>query len=678
MRLLLAGYFGMGNLGDDAILEAMVQQLQAAASSGGGLAPAGDEGLSLVALSGQPGETSRNLGIESIGRMDWRAFRKEIRRADAFLLGGGSLFQDATSVRSVAYYAALALLAAWAGCPVVFYAQGVGPLQRRISRRLTAMAAGRAALLSARDAESARLLAELSGRALAQVELAVDPVLAWQEERRLPTADAAAAAPGPGQGYSAAGGGNAGRTGERAGAGPARIGLALRPWAEAGNLVSAVSEAVAPLAREGGWQVVLLPFHAPVDAPLARELRSALVAEGLPKSQIDARWLEKEGPLRLREAAAAVANLDLLLGMRLHSLILAARAAVPALAIEYDPKVRSFARQVGLPSAGPVAELQADGLRQALQQAWNGRASLSQHLREQAPDWQQAAADLAERVLHLAQARQKTTVCRSAAGPLPGEAPPAAEDRVEVLGIPVDRVTQDEAVNRVAAWIREARRPGAGPVEPHLIVTANPEIVLQAQRRPEVARAIRKAALVTADGVGLVWAARQLASGVPERVAGIDLLTALCAAGAGAGWRFYFLGSEPGVAEGAALHLAARYPGLQVCGHHHGYFSSRDEPALLASIREARPDILVAALGAPRQELWLAAHLGELRVPVGIGVGGSLDVLAGKVPRAPELFRRWHLEWLYRLARDPRRWRRGLALPRFVWAVWREKRRRRG
>jgi len=233
--------------------------------------------------------------------------------------------------------------------------------------------------------------------------------------------------------------------------------------------------------------------------------------------------------------------------------------------------------------------------------------------------------------------------------------------KVAILGAPVDGVTLEEAVERAAAFVRDGG--------PHQVLTLNPEYLYRALREPHLMEIVRRASLVTADGVGIVWAARVLGRHVPERVTGIDLMTALAARAARERWRVFLLGASPGVADAAAAKLAARFPGFRVAGTHHGYFAPEDEPELLQKIKAARPDILFVALGAPKQEVWIAQNLDALRVPVVMGVGGSFDVLAGRVRRAPAVLRRLHLEWLGRLLYEPRRWRRMLVLPKFVWIV---------
>lgn len=233
--------------------------------------------------------------------------------------------------------------------------------------------------------------------------------------------------------------------------------------------------------------------------------------------------------------------------------------------------------------------------------------------------------------------------------------------KITLLGVRIDAVTVDEAVDCAADLVTKGR--------PSQIITMNPEYLYRAQREPSLLDVAKRAALVTADGVGIVWAAARAGQPVPERVTGIDLMQRLLERAAIEGWSVFFLGAQPGVAEDAARRAQADRPGLRVCGTHHGYFDIEEDAAVVAAVRAAAPHVLFCGLGAPKQELWAARRLSDLRVPVVMGVGGSLDVLAGKVQRAPQWLVRLHLEWLGRLVREPRRWRRQLVLPKFAWLV---------
>lgn len=253
---------------------------------------------------------------------------------------------------------------------------------------------------------------------------------------------------------------------------------------------------------------------------------------------------------------------------------------------------------------------------------------------------------------------------------------------MRILGAPIDAVTMDQAEAVVLAL---AGRPGAASAGPgseagspgatRIVVTANPEILAAARVDAELAAVLEDAALVVADGIGVVAAARILGRPVPERVPGVELLERLLAACARLGLRPFFLGARPGVVDAAVDRAKQRFPGLEPAGWHHGYFAL-DDPAPVRAVAASGADLLFSGMGADRDLRWLARNRERLRVPVAMGVGGSFDVLAGRVRRAPAWVRRVHLEWLYRLLMEPRRWRRQLALPHFAMLVMAERLRR--
>lgn len=228
--------------------------------------------------------------------------------------------------------------------------------------------------------------------------------------------------------------------------------------------------------------------------------------------------------------------------------------------------------------------------------------------------------------------------------------------RTDVLGVAFDNVTIDEAVDRALALLEEEG--------PHLVVTPNPEIVQRAEKDPEFAGILAQADLVLPDGVGVIYAAKILGRPLRARVPGIDFAAALLARIAGTGTRLFLLGAAPGVAELAAVNLRAAYPGLVVCGFHDGYF--KEDRPVADAIREARADLVFVCLGAPKQEKWIAANGAAAGARLYVGLGGSLDVFAGKVERAPESFQRLGLEWLYRLLKQPSRIGRMAKLPLFL------------
>jgi N-acetylglucosaminyldiphosphoundecaprenol N-acetyl-beta-D-mannosaminyltransferase len=241
-----------------------------------------------------------------------------------------------------------------------------------------------------------------------------------------------------------------------------------------------------------------------------------------------------------------------------------------------------------------------------------------------------------------------------------------ADNIVRILGVRVDALTYTELLAHIAAFIA-ARTP-------HQIATVNPEFVMEARRNPTFAAVLGQTDLCMADGVGLLWAARQMGQPLPERVTGSDSVPLIAQHAAERGWAIFLLGAGPGVAQRTGEILKERHPGLRVVGAYAGSPSDADAPEIIARIREARPDILFVAYGAPKQDLWIGKHAAALGVPVMMGVGGSFDFIAGVQKRAPRWVQRVNLEWFYRLLTQPWRWRRQLALPRFAWAVIKERR----
>jgi N-acetylglucosaminyldiphosphoundecaprenol N-acetyl-beta-D-mannosaminyltransferase len=230
---------------------------------------------------------------------------------------------------------------------------------------------------------------------------------------------------------------------------------------------------------------------------------------------------------------------------------------------------------------------------------------------------------------------------------------------VEILGIPFSLLNTQETVEYWKQLIRSG--------EPHHVITANPEAVMMALKDPKLHRIFLQAAQITPDGIGAVWASRFYGTPLRERVTGADTTPLLLQAAEREGWSVFLLGASPESNALAVQHVQTRYPNLRVAGHH-GYFGDQVK-AVLEQIRTFAPEILLVGLGMPKQEYFIAEHLQDLKVPLAIGIGGVIDVWSGKVKRAPKWCQEWKVEWLYRLAKDPSRWRRQLALPQFALRV---------
>ena len=237
--------------------------------------------------------------------------------------------------------------------------------------------------------------------------------------------------------------------------------------------------------------------------------------------------------------------------------------------------------------------------------------------------------------------------------------------KIEILGVGIDVLTMDQAVSTVRRWLTEP--------EKRMIFTVNPEIIMLAKDDPDFSRTLNQADMVTADGIGVVMAAKKLGTPLPERVAGYDLQLRLFAETEAS---YYFLGAAEGVAAEAAQKIMAKYPKAKVLGTQNGYFKDIEEIA--GEINRCAPDILLVGLGAKKQEELIARCKDRLNAKVFIGVGGSFDGFSGRVKRAPQFFIRLHLEWFYRLLKQPSRWRRMLKLPQFLREVQKYKKNKSG
>ncbi len=234
-----------------------------------------------------------------------------------------------------------------------------------------------------------------------------------------------------------------------------------------------------------------------------------------------------------------------------------------------------------------------------------------------------------------------------------------------ILGVRVDNVNYDKALSTIEGFIES----GA----PHQVVTVNPEFIVAAQSDENFRHILNASSLALPDGVGLLWAARFIGQPLQERVTGTDTVQRLAALAAQKGYSLFLLGAAPGVAVETAARLCQTHPGLRIAGTHAGSPTLEEDDEIVRLIQKAKPDVLLVAYGAPQQDEWVARNLERLGVPVAMGVGGAFDFISGRAKRAPHWLQCLGLEWLHRLYHQPWRWRRMLALPKFVWLVVRER-----
>lgn len=229
---------------------------------------------------------------------------------------------------------------------------------------------------------------------------------------------------------------------------------------------------------------------------------------------------------------------------------------------------------------------------------------------------------------------------------------------VDVLGVKFDYVTMKEAIDRVMAGFEKDDKT--------VITTANPEIVMMANKEPVFMELINSSDMVVADGIGVIYGSKILKNPLPERVAGYDMILGVFGQMAHTDKKCYFLGAGPGITKLASEQMSQKFPGLQVVGFRDGYFSKDQIPEIIKEINSLDIDFLLVGLGAPKQEKWIHDFKDQINAKVFIGCGGSFDAMSGHVKRAPKFFIKIHLEWFYRLLKQPKRAKRMLQLPIFM------------
>lgn len=236
---------------------------------------------------------------------------------------------------------------------------------------------------------------------------------------------------------------------------------------------------------------------------------------------------------------------------------------------------------------------------------------------------------------------------------------------VTIFGVPFSKMSLKETVEYLTQAVLEKK--------PHQVITANPIMVMEARKSPEYLAIMKRSELIVPDGAGVVWAANYVGEPVAERVTGFELLHELLTVGEKHRWKVYLLGASPDIIQTAAEKLKLQYPLIEWVGVRDGYFGPEQDEEVIADIQEKQPDLLFIGRSADRQEPWIDRYKHRLKVPVMMGVGGSYDVISGKLKRAPKLFIRLRLEWFYRLLQEPWRYKRMLVLPKFAFSVIRHK-----
>lgn len=588
MKILISGYYGFYNTGDEAILASITAQFRKK-----------DPGIKIAVLSADPKGTSERFPVEGIHRLNPLSVLKAIIRSDIVISGGGGLLQDSTGRFSVFYYLLIILLAKLFRKKAAVFGQGYGPVKSRFNKMMIRMVLNLADLITVRDIASKTAL-KSEGVCTPPVLSCADPALLLEPQNfeKIMRKEGITEFERP------------------------AAGVCLRSFKTMSEDYAArMAEALDGLMDKLGMEILFIPFKAPEDTQLCVEVLSLMKNKG--------RVIE--GDYSPGQFLGLVGSMDMLIGMRLHSLIFAAASHVPALGISYDPKVRAFCDDAGIKCFDPDFSVQNFVDRGA--ELWETR--------------EKASAALKEKGKLL---RYKAMINFEAFFEYFG-----MSSMISLFGVRIDNIDLKIGLEKIGRFIKERK--------PRLIFTPNPEIIMSSQNNAQIRELLNSSDLNIPDGIGIVAAARLLGTPVRGRLTGIDFMEAALDEAGKKRYKVFLLGSAPGVAEAAAKNL----PEVNFVGTHHGYFRDERDAEIVKLIKDCRPDMLFVGLGSPRQEQWISRYYKEIGAPVNMVIGGSLDVLSGKAKRAPAVFQKTGTEWLYRLAKEPKRWKRQLNLAKFAW-----------
>jgi len=349
-RVVISGYYGFSNSGDEAVLSAIIEGIRSKST----------EPVEIAVLSADPEGTEKNYGVMAIPRMSVTEVRKVLRRSDLFISGGGSLIQDATSFRSLTYYLSTIRLARAFGCRVMVLGQGIGPLRRRASRYLSRLVLNQVHLITVRDTQSAELLAEL-GICKPPIHVTADPAFTLTACQ---SHEAAAILS------------KLGLTRDEA-----LIGVSLRRWADVPDIEHIAARALQIIGDRLQAKILMITMHTPNDLDLAKRIQQLSASSHI---------IIQPEPWTPTQLLGVMGRCELIIGMRLHALILAAIAGIPSVGLSYDPKVENFLRASGQTSI-KLSDLTPEYLVETFLSAWETRRSLSVRLREFAAEMKEAA-----------------------------------------------------------------------------------------------------------------------------------------------------------------------------------------------------------------------------------------------------------------------------------------------
>jgi len=605
-NIVISGYYGQLNTGDEAILRVLVDKLKEYERES-------NSSLNIVVLSSRPELTAKLYNVASVNRKKIPSVIKAIKRCDIFISGGGSLFQNETSNRSLYYYLFQILIAKLFGKKVFIFSQGIGPIRRWYNVLLFKHVIRLADYITLRDYDSFDFLHKL--KINKKIELSADPAFLLnpcceQKTQKLL------------EEYNID-------------FNKKTIGIVVRKWKNEKDMTDKIAKIADILIENEGYNVVFIPFQGKWDIIKINEI----------VSKMKNRPYVLSDKLHPHELLGIFKKLDLIVGMRLHALVFAAKMGVRFIGISYDPKIDSFLKIYGFKPAGYVDSFDVN----------NVLISIQYMLSEG-----KVTKKIEEITRNLTQKAEKAfEILKDALNNI------KKRNSINILGVRIDCVNFKKAKERCLEFLNSS--------SPHIVFTPNVEMIMLSQKDEKFKKILNSSDLNVPDGIGVVWASKYFGEKLYERVTGFDLMMELIPELERYQKKVFLLGAKPGIAEKAKENLLKKFKDLDICGTYHGYFSIEENERIVELINSSKADVVFVAMGMKRQEEWIYKNRKKLNCKLIMGVGGSLDVLSGEVKRAPRIFQKLGLEWFYRLITQPWRFKRMLALPKFVFVVLKTK-----
>lgn len=594
VNILISGYYGNLNIGDEAILGIIVKKLRE-------IEVELKEDFNITVLSSRPDLTKKTYNVNSINRKSFYKVVKAIKKCDILISGGGTLFQNETSNRSLYYYLFQIFIAKLFGKKIIVLSQGVGPIKKKLNWIIFKKIINHVDKITLRDYDSYNLLKEANIKK--DIVLAADPAFLLEEctEEKI----------------------NYILQNEGIKDISSCIGVAIRGWKNENDMTQKLAVLLDDIIDKLNYKIVFIPFQGKWDK----------------KKSIEIAQYMKNTPYILndiytpQEVLGIIKKLKAIIGIRLHSLIFAAKVNTEFIGISYDPKIDSFLKMYGKLASSQIDNLDTEAIFNQIKKLKNINYK----------DTTELLIKRAEKpfiVLKemLSQMKKKRSIF--------------------IYGVRIDVVDFEIALKRFNEFLNDHLS--------HVIFTPNVEMVMLAQKDIEFKEVLNSSHLNLPDGIGVVWASKFFGEKIYERVAGFDFMQKILPIIEEKKLNVYLLGAKEGVANKAKINLINKFNNLKIVGVHNGYFTDAENQKIIEDINQKDTDVLFVALGMKKQEEWIIKNKDKIRAKIIMGVGGSFDVLAGEVKRAPYIFQKLGLEWFYRLIQEPWRYKRMMVLPIFV------------